>query len=252
MSLSPGSVAFRVAFQLSPIVFVGGIASFIPTGLPIISITQALDFVEGLLGGADLDLDEFFANFHPLPGSSLIDQQIGKYPFANQAVAANAVIRQPLQISLRMICPARGEAGYALKLATMTALQSAFANHNAQGGTYTVATPSYFYTNCVMLDMKDTSSNQSMQAQNTYQIDFEQPLLTLQDALQAQNNLMSQITGGLPISGIPSYSGIAPTIGNPTNPSLLGVGSIPASANLPASQVGSPLLGVGGPFQASP
>ena len=62
------------------------------------------------------------------------------------------------------------------------------------GGTYTIATPVYFYTNTVMTGMRDTSNNASAQAQNTYQLDFEQPLLTLQDAQAAQNNLMAQLT----------------------------------------------------------
>lgn len=238
--ISPGLVAFKMSFQLSPIILTGGIAGAIPGGmLPIILITQALDFAEGLLAGAEnIDLDNFFANFTPLPGSTLIDQSIGKYPFANQSVAANAVIRQPLTISLRMICPARDESGYALKLATMTALQAALALHNASGGTYTVATPSHFYTNCVMTNMKDTSNGASMQAQNTYQLDFEQPLLTLQDAILAQNNLMSRISAGVPIGGVPAWSGLSPTVGNP--PSLAAIGTIPGAGGPAGVQTAAP------------
>ena len=240
MGISPGLVAFKLSFQLSPIILTGGIAAAIPGGmLPIISITQAANFVAGLLssGSQDLNLDDFFANFLPLPGSSLIDQTIGKYSFANQAVAANAVIRQPLSISMRMICPAAGPSGYALKLATMTALQATLAQHNAAGGTYTIATPVYFYTNTVMTGMRDTSNNASAQAQNTYQLDFEQPLLTLQDAQAAQNNLMAQLTAGTPIQGQPAWSGLAPTVGAPS--SLGAVGTIPAAANPAGVQAAS-------------
>jgi hypothetical protein len=246
VSISPGLAAFRLTYQLSPVIFTGGIASQIPGGmLPIILITQALSFAEGLLsGGDDLNLDDFFANFHPLPGSTLISQTIGKYPFANQYVAANSVIFQPLKISMRMICPARDEAGYAIKLATITALQAAFSLHNASGGTYTIATPSWFYTNCVMSDpgMIDTSLGESKQAQNTYQLDFEQPLLTLQSAIQAQNNLMSQITAGTPISGAPSWSGLSPTVGNP--PSLGAIGTQPAASGLGGAQTAAPVTSV--------
>lgn len=226
MGLSPGLDAFKISFELSPIILTGGIATFIGGALPIIAITEALSFTDGLLsGGDDLDLDDFFAHFVPVQGSSLIDQAIGKYPFANQAIAANAVIRQPLNISMRMICPARGPSGYALKLATIMALQSTLALHNGQGGTYTVATPAYFYTNCVMLGMRDTSASDSRQAQNTYQMDFEQPLLTLQDAQAAQNNLISTITGGLPSGAVPNWSG-------PSNlpPSLSPIGTLPVSS----------------------
>lgn len=199
------------------------------------SITQALSFVDGLLSGGDdlTDLDDFFAHFVPVPGSTLADQQIGKYPFANQTVAANAVIAQPLNISLRMICPARDESGYALKLATMQALQATVTAHNASGGTYIVATPSHFYTNLVFLRLYDVARGDDVQVQNTYQWDFEAPLLTLQAAQQAQNNLMSQITNGTAITGAPAWSGLGPTVGNPLSiaaPSVVPAATGPAGA----------------------
>ena len=250
MGISAGLAAFKLSFELSPVILTGGIASAIPGGmLPIISITQAADFVTGILsGGDDIDLDSFFAHFLPVAGSSLIAQRIGKYPFANQVVAANAVIIDPLRISMRMICPAAGPAGYALKLATMKALVAVLKLHNASGGTYTVATPSYFYTNCVMLNMIDTPNAASAQAQNTYQLDFEQPLLTLQDAQAAQNNMMSQISAGTPITGAPSWSGLSPTVGTP--PSLGAIGTIPAVSGLSGAQPAAPTISVSpGPQQ---
>jgi hypothetical protein len=245
VGISAGYDAFRLSFEISPVILTGGVATLIPGGaLPIISITESLNFVDGLLsGGDDLDLDDFFAHFVPIPGSSLIDQQVAKYPLANQTVAANAVITQPLTISMRMICPAKGPGGYATKLATIMALQAVLKQHNASGGTYIVATPSYFYTNCLMVGMKDTSNSGSAQAQNTYQLDFEQPLLTLQAAQAAQNNLMSQITSGVPISGVPAWSGLSPPVGNPQ--SLAAVGTIPAASNTAGTGVGVPLIGGG-------
>ena len=76
--------------------------------LPIISITEALNFTVGILsGGENIELDDFFANYQPIPGGTLIDQDIGEYPFANQSVAANAVIAKPLKIPMMMICPVR-------------------------------------------------------------------------------------------------------------------------------------------------
>lgn len=247
MSINPGLAAFKLSFQLSPLILTGGIASGIPGGmLPLIAITEAANFVDGLISGAgdDLNLDGFFANFAPLPGTTLIDQQVGEYPFANQAVAANAVIVQPLSISLRMICPARNELGYAVKLATMSALQATLAQHNSSGGTYTIATPSYFFTNCIMLRMTDTSDARSHQPQNTWQLDFRRPLLTLQEAQQAQNGLMSMITNGSQIGGQPSWSGFGATVGNPTT--LAGPSGAVASTVGPSGAVAaSPLLGTG-------
>jgi len=246
MSLSPGLAAFKLSFELSPVILTGGIAGAIPGGmLPVIAITEALNFVDGLLsGGEDLGLDDFFAHFGPLPGGTLIEQRIGEYPFANQATAANAAIAQPLVIALRMICPAKDDAGYGLKLATMTALQATLAQHNAAGGTYTVATPSYFYTNCVMLDLTDGSDQRDKQMQNTWVWRFRRPLLTLQDALQAQNNLMSQITNGTSLGGAPTWSGLSPTVGNPGSLAAPS-GVVPSSIPAAGAGVVSPLVGVG-------
>lgn len=203
--ISVGLAAFKLSTQLSPIILNGGIAANIPGGggmLPIIAITQAIDFVAGILSsGGDINLDDFFANFQVIPGGTIIDQQIGHYPFANQAVAANAVIAQPLKVSLLMICPARGDGGYAVKLATMLALQRTIQQHNALGGTYTIITPSAFYSDCVMISLSDASNGESKQLQNAWRWDFEKPLLTQSSAdvaQQALNAKMSQISGGMP------------------------------------------------------
>ena len=117
MSLSSGAAAFKLSFAISPIVMTGGIASNVPGGvLPVLSISDAISFVGGLLSPGDdvLDLDDYFAYFQPLPGGTLIDQTIGMYPFANQTVAANAVIQQPLAISMLMISPAGRGGGRSL------------------------------------------------------------------------------------------------------------------------------------------
>lgn len=228
--MNPGLAAYKLSFQLSPIIFTNGIASAIPGGmLPIIAITEALNFTEGLLSGGDnINLDDFFANFEPLSGASLVDNQLGKYPFANQAVAANAIIAQPLVISLRMIVPVRNSLGYPTKTATMLALQAAISKHNGSGGTYIVATPSFFYTDCIMTGMRDASSGASKQAQNAWQIDFEKPLLTLAQAQISMNSLMSKISSGAQISGQPAWSGLSPTVGVP--PSLAASSVIPAAS----------------------
>ncbi len=244
MGTSAGRLAFQLSFEISPIIFTGGIASAIPGGmLPIVLITQSLSFIEGILSSADeTDLDSYFAHFVPLPGSKLISNQYAKVPFANQAVAANARIKQPPPLSMRMICPARDDGGLAVKLATMSALTFAVDQHIGMGGTFTVATPSLIYTNLLLLDITDTSAGDSKQFQNTYQWDFEQPLLTLQDAVQAQNNLMGQITAGTPISGAPSWSGLPPTTGNPS--SLGAIGTIPAASGAGGAQSAAPSVGL--------
>lgn len=235
MAFSAGLALWKLAFQISPILFVGGIAGPTPGAMiPIISYTEALNFVTGLLSGTqNIELDNFFAHYNPLPGGTLFNLEIGTYPFANQAVAANATIRQPLQLSMLMKCPARNILGYAAKLAIMSNLQQVLDQHATLGGTYTVVTPSFIYTNGILTTLRDVSDTESQQPQNAFQWDFTFPLLTLQQAQQAQNNLMSQITGGVQVSSPPAWSGVGPTVGAPN--SLAAPSVVPAAANLPAA-----------------
>ena len=217
MSFSAGLASFKLIYEISPIIFVGGIANNIPFGmLPIIAITEAVSFTAGLLsGGQNIGLDDFFAHWRPLPGATIAEYEIGKYPFANQSVAANAIIAQPLTLSMLMICPARDELGYPLKLVTMTALKSAVDQHCALGGTFTICTPSFIGTNYLLKRISDASLGESRQPQNAWQWDFEAPLLTLNAAQQVQSGLMAQLTNGTQVQGQPSWSGFSPTVGNP-------------------------------------
>jgi hypothetical protein len=235
--MTPGLAAFKLSMQLSPILLTNGIAQQITGGiLPIIAITEAASFVTGLLSGADnIELDNFFANYSPMPGATLIDQQIGTYPFANQAVAANATIAQPLQLSMLMKCPARNALGYGIKLITMMALKSTLDQHNQLGGTYTIVTPSWFYTNGILTGMRDVSGGESKQVQDAWQLDFTFPLLTLEAAQSVQNNLMSKLTSGSQVSGQPAWSGLPPGAGDPN--SLFGPLVIPSAGTLPAGQI---------------
>lgn len=228
MSISPGLSAFRLTYQLCPIILTGGVADAIPGGmLPIVSLSNALNFTTGLLsGGGDLNEDSFFANFMPIPGSTLVDNAIGNYPFANQAVAANAIIAQPLKISMLMICPAQSELGYASKLGTMLGVVSSLQQHNSSGGTYTVMTPAYVYDSVIMVGIHDVSSAATKQVQITYQLDFVKPLVTLAAAAAAQNAMMSAISAGTPTDG--SLSGLGSTVGAP---STLAAPSVVGSAN---------------------
>jgi hypothetical protein len=223
--ISAGQAAFKRNFQLCPIFLTNGIAGTTP--LPITSLLQGSALPQGLLGPpTDIDLDNYFANFQPVPGAGIINQEIAKYPFANQSVAANAVIVEPLAVSLIMVCPVSATNTYARKLAIMTSLQATLLQHNTTGGTYTVATPSYFYTNCLLRALTDATAGDTKISQLTWRWDFEQPLITLAQAQMAQNGLMSKLSNGTQINGQPSYSGIAPTVGNP--PSLTSLILIPS------------------------
>jgi hypothetical protein len=241
LSPPPGLLAFKLSFELSPIILTGGAASFIPGGmLPIIALTEAADFVTGLLSGnVNDDLDSYFAHFYPMPGGKLANNSIGEYPFANQQVAANAIIANPLNISMRMVCPAKGDGGYALKLATMVALQAVIANHTNSGGTFTVATPSYYYTDLILTGLTDVTSSGAKQPQSEWQWDFTQPLLTQAAADAAMNSMMNKLSQGLPSTG--ATSGLDTTVGAPNTLATSQVA--PVASNTAGTSVASQLAG---------
>jgi hypothetical protein len=218
---------FKLGYQISPIILTGGIATDVGGILPIVALTEGVSAIMGLLGGnIPTSLDDFFANFIVLPGGTLIEQDLGRYPFANQATAANAVITDPLTVSVRMDCPANNSGGYVSKLATLTALQAALSAHNAAGGLYTVATPGFIYENLLMRRLSDISGAGSKQVQYQWQFDFEQPLVTLQAAQQLYSSLINKITGGTQLSGILSWSSISNTAMGIGNSVVTGVGGL--------------------------
>jgi hypothetical protein len=194
---------YDLAFQISPIILQGGIAASAQGQmLPITHYT----------GGAPAANDPPFALYLPLPGSTLLSQSVGMYPFANQAIAANATIQQPLTLSMVMIAPVNRVGGYLSKFHTFSALQRSLAQHNASGGTYIVATPAFMYTDLLLTAMTDitpeiAAEEGNKQVQIQYQLDFIQPIVTLAGAAAAQNALMQKISNGSKITGPPSWSG---------------------------------------------
>lgn len=204
MGVTPGYVLFKMAYQLSPILLTGGIAQYMPGGgIPILVLTEGLNFALSLVstftsgGGFNAELDGFFANYQALPGGQLIKTQPATYPSATQVVAANAQVAQPKMVSMKMLCPAIGSnGGFALKLANMMNLQASLDQHNSLGGTYTVITPSYIYTNCLLTAMTDISAGETSQVQYAYQLDFFQPLINQNQIQSSLGNLLSAFTNG--------------------------------------------------------
>lgn len=215
--------AYDLAFQVSPIFLTGGVVSGVQGGiLPVIAVVgQLAGFAQGALSSG-FSMSDFYARFVPMAGASVISNTVGTYPFANQYVAANAIIQQPLNVSLQMIAPVKDAGGYLSKLAVFTNLQNTFSSHNAAGGTYTVATPSYIYTGCIMTGMNDITGGDTKQQQIIWQLDFMQPLVSLSQAQNAQNSLMSALSNGQVTSGsLTAGAGIAPG-------SELAIGQAPA------------------------
>lgn len=211
---------WQLAFQVSPVILsVGGLAAAFPGNLlPIVLLTESLGIAGGLLTGAGVpsSLDDFFCQFLPMPGATLIDNAIGQYPFANQSIAANAIIQQPLKISMQMIAPARQPGDLLTKLAIFTALQAALQAHIQNGGLFIVATPAQVYQNCILVGFTDVSPPGYKQWQIIWQLDFQQPLVTQAQAQTAYNSLLSQINGGTASSqGGGAWSGLASSLGFP-------------------------------------
>jgi len=196
---------FSVAYEDSPIILQKGIAQYVPGGLlPVTLLTEVFD-VPGLVNG------QLFAKYKPVPGGTLQDWQVAEYPFASMQVAANAVIQQPLKISMLMICPAQNNGGYLFKQAILTGLKLALETHILTGGSFSVITPAYTYTNCLLTGLHDVTPPSDKQVQYLFQWDFVQPLITATGAQQVLGNLMSKFEGGLPTPSTLTWNETPPT-----------------------------------------
>jgi hypothetical protein len=190
---------YRLGFEISPIILSNGIAQSIPGGmLPIVAITQSASFVSGLLGGAIslTDLDKYFCHWKAMQGATMVDYDIAKYPFANQTVAANALLSQPLRVPMLMDAPVNENTGAMTKLVTLSALQAVLQAHANLGGTFIVATPGLIYSGCILRTVRDVTSASEPTPQRQWLWDFEQPLVTESGAAGAVNSYLSKIDAG--------------------------------------------------------
>lgn len=202
MSLGVLGTAFQVAFEVSPILLVDGIASKIPGGiLPIAVLTEGLSIAGGVLNGAGFVGPT--SRFIPMAGTTLIQQEIGRLNFYNMTTAANSVINQPNRILMQFIRPASTQdGGVIVKGLTFAAIKLALDKHNQTGGSYTILTPSYVYTGCLMRSMVDASgfSEQNKQVQYSWQFEFEQPLVKISQLESVLGGLMDKFSSGMPPS----------------------------------------------------
>lgn len=241
MAQAPIASAFRtvydLSFQVSPIILNGGIVAGTLGGMmPIIGLVgQLAAFAQGVVSSGGLSTDDFFARFVPIPGSSLINNSVGTYPFANQQVAANAMIMQPKNVSLLMIAPVKDAGGYLTKLALFTSLQSSLEAHIAAGGTFHIATPARLYTNCLLTSMTDVTSGESKQQMIQFQLDFVQPLITQQAASSAFSALMSKLSGGQQVTSS-AWSGAVASVGSAAQGAAQGINNLAGAVNQFLSQ----------------
>ena len=193
--------SFKLAFEISPILLCDGLAASIPGGvLPIAVITEGIGIANGLLLGNGFNLDQLSTRFYPSAGTTLVVQDVAQYPFLNQATAANAVIQKPNRVVMEMKRPASTtNGGYVSKGLTFMALKTALDKHNQLGGTYTVLTPAFIYTGCLLQTFTDVSgfSDQNKQVQHTWSLEFIQPLLYVSQLDSVMNGLMKKISSGV-------------------------------------------------------
>jgi len=131
-----------------------------------------------------------------MPGSTLWESEIAEYPFYTNQIAANAQVQRPLRVSMLGHAPAGGGTPWSLKLATIFALQGLIQAHINAGGTFTVMTPSYVYSNCLLTNFVDVSSGETNQPQVSWQMDFVQPLLTLPQSNGTLNTFYQTVANG--------------------------------------------------------
>lgn len=197
--MSIGRIAYQLTYEKSPIFLTDGLAQAIPGGvLPLIAITQAADvFAGALMGNISTNLDDFFATFWPMAGAKLVNNQVGQYPFANQKTAANAVIAQALNFSMRMNVTPKTKGAMVSRTMTMAAFTAAIEKHVQLGGMFTVLTPAKIYSGCILTGMTDITSGESKHQQTDWQLEFLQPLVDASEAQQVMNSVMNKLTKGL-------------------------------------------------------
>lgn len=238
----------QLLYQVSPIILVDGIASNQTGSMQSLLMLLAPSIAFGQPTVSTNLLDNAFGAFNVLPGGTLNAQTVPKYPLADMTLAANAIVRDPIQVSLIWDIPMKGANAWANRLSTIQNLKGILDQHNNAGGRYIILTPSYYYDNCILLSLTDNSRGSSPIPQNAWRFDFERPqVVTLQDAIGAQSILMRKITGGLKTPGAWSYpatgsiGGVPNLLTGPNTPAP----SAPAAAGLPSLQGTAPGGGLG-------
>lgn len=204
---------FQLSYQVSPIVLVAGAA-----GTGVMNLSSLLN--PGGTGGAFS-----FGSFRVLPGGTIMDNEIAHYPLATMSVAANAIITNPLRVAVEMATPASSSISLQQRQGAFKTLKTTLDNHIALGGYFNVATPAFIYTGCLLLNLSDASDvPDGAQTQTRWVWNFEQPLLTVQQADAVVSEGMAKIANqtynaGDPPGNKPLLTSVSnPTIGQQVTP----------------------------------
>jgi hypothetical protein len=270
-------VEMKARYQVAPIILTGGIASMVTgNAVSLLTLTQpnllpmagndstlrqnlitALQLNNPSFANAylppDNDLDDAFGAFTVLPGGTLCVNTVPKYPLASMTMAANAIVREPINISLIWDTPMRGPNAWISKLTTMIALKAVLDLHNNAGGMYTVMTPAFYYDNLILTSLADNSRGGNPLPQNAWRFDFERPMIVTTDDVTADLNMLtSLLTRG--VKTVAKTSGPATSApggaGDPANATNQ-PGNIPV-VGVPLTWVSVPSLNVPTPADGSP
>jgi hypothetical protein len=181
---------FRMQYEYAPILLINGIADGYPEKImSILQLTQQ--------NGYPTDDSGYFGYFSFINGGTFMQNTVAQYPFANQYTAANAIVRQPNNISLLMTCPARANMPLDRRQSIFQSLTASLDRHIALGGMFAIYTPMSIMQNCLLLSVRDSSSGENAVLQNGIIFDFTQPqIMTDEDASKATNQTMDKINKG--------------------------------------------------------
>lgn len=190
-----GQSQWAAQYQGSPILLKGGTGIATNGDIPLTTLTDTDPTAPP------------FAQYRPLPGATLVEYQASTFPFANQAIAANAIIQQPVNLSMLMLCPVQSGSTWAQKTATMNSLVQAIKQHINLGGLFNAVTPALTYVSGILLRVRDVSQGETKQPQYAYQWDFYFPLITLDQAQVVLNTLLNKLsTGAAPNPTVPTVT----------------------------------------------
>jgi hypothetical protein len=216
MGVSSGYISWKTSYEITPIKLQGGIAASTGNGLPIVALTNPGNQSDPVsANGAGSTLDGFNFHYTVLAGGTLLNFKPGTYPYANQSIAANALIADATNISLLMYCPATQDWPFSIRQTTITSLVASLQPHASLGGYYDVATAAYIFTGCLLTTLRDVSGADNHQFQYAWQWDFYRPLISLAAAQQAQNGLMQTLTNRTVTTGTPGWNS-GSQVQNPT------------------------------------
>ncbi|MDF7673945.1 hypothetical protein PT277_08025 [Acetobacteraceae bacterium ESL0709] len=180
-----GRTLGNLAYVVSPILLEGGVAEKTGLPVPILVYTEAVALVNGLISGGIKgqfnmpDLDNMWCHWNMTSSvdgtlNTLLDYEVPVYTLGNQNAACKNTFRNPIKVSMQMMCPARGPGAMVTKLATIQSLQAILDKHMMMGGRFTVITPGFYYTDMVLKQFVDVTQKPEQHPASVFQLDFQQ------------------------------------------------------------------------------